>query len=112
MSSKNFVFALYRPTNEDNQSKVVEILKKQILTLRKYELIKDTSAYLLQSENGTIIQIWEWQSKRAMKVAHEHPAIRTIWGEMHGICEFTSLKDLPESATRFPAFKILENIKL
>ena len=45
--------------------------------------------------------------RKAMQVAHEHPAIRAIWGEVNGICEFPSLKDLPE-ADGFPSFKILK----
>ena len=108
MSSTNYVMAMYKPTNAENQNKLVEILKKHIPALRKYELIKDTTAFMLKSENGTIIQTWEWESEKAMQVAHEHPAIRTIWGELEGICEFTSLSDLPESKSRFPNFKVLE----
>ena len=63
---------------------------------------------MLQSENGIIMQTWEWESEKAMQVAHEHPAIRAIWGELESLCQFISLKELTESTTRFPSFKILE----
>ena len=108
MDSTNFVIAMFKATNEENQHRLFEILKKQIPTLRKYELIRSSPAFMLQSQNGTIIVTYEWESEKAKQVAHEHPAIRTIWGELEGICEFTSLSDLPESKSKFPNFKVLE----
>lgn len=107
MKGNNFAMPMYKATTEENQIKLLEILKKHIPTLRNYELIDDNPAYMLQSEDGTIIETFEWKSEKAKIVAHEHPAIRTIWGEMEGICTFPALSDLPESKTRFPNFKIL-----
>jgi glutathione peroxidase-family protein len=108
MNGNNFAMPMYKATNEQNQMKLFAILKKHIPTLREYELIKDNPAYILQSEDGTIIETFEWKDEKAKMAAHEHPAIRTIWGEMEGICTFPALRDLPESKTRFPNFKILE----
>ena len=108
MTSKLFAMPMYKATNEENHHKLLEILKSHIPTLRAYELITDSPAYLLQSVDGTIIETFEWKNEKAKQAAHEHPAIRTIWGEMEGICEFPSLSDLPESKTRFPNFKALE----
>ena len=108
MENTNFTMPLYRATNKKNQMLLFEILKNHIPTLRKYELISDSPAFLLQSKDGTIIETFEWKDENAKRAAHEHPAIRTIWGEMEGICEFPSLGDLPESKTRFPNFKVLE----
>ena len=108
MNNKNYAMPMYKATSEENQTKLLEILKKHIPTLRKYELISDSPAFMLQSENGTIIETFEWKDEKAKQVAHEHPAIRTIWGEMEGICEFPTLSDLPESKKRFPNFSVIE----
>lgn len=108
MEGNNFTMPMYQPTSPEHHEKMLEILKRHIPTLRKYELITDSQAYLLQSENGTLIEIFEWKDEKAKQAAHEHPAIRIIWGEMEGICTFPSLSDLPESKSRFPNFKILE----
>ncbi|MBN4071061.1 hypothetical protein JYT72_00995 [Crocinitomix catalasitica] len=108
MNSKNFTMPMYKATNEENQAKLLEILKNHIPTLRKYELINDSPAFMLQSEDGTIIETFEWKDEKAKEVAHEHPAIRLIWGQMEGICTFPSLSDLPESKSRFPNFKVLD----
>lgn len=108
MEERNFTVPMYKATSEQNHAQLLEILKKHVPTLRQYELITDSPAFMLQSDDGTIIEVFEWKDEKSKQVAHEHPAIRTIWGEMEGICEFPSLSDLPESKTRFPNFKILE----
>lgn len=108
MSNHNFAMPMYKATNEDNQKKLLEILKQHVPTLREYGLIEDSAAYLLQSEDGTLIETFEWKNEKAKETAHEHPAIRTIWAKMEGICTFPSLQDLPESKGRFPNFKILD----
>ena len=108
MNENTFAMPLYKATNDENHQKLVNILKKHVPTLREYELIADSPAYLLESENGVLIETFEWRDQKAKEVAHEHPAIRTIWGEMEGICEFPSLGELPEARTRFPNFRVLE----
>jgi hypothetical protein len=106
MEDSTLAIAMYKPT-EGNAKKLIEILKEHIPTLRKYELITNKSAYMVQSADGTVLEIFEWTNEKAKEVAHEHPAIRTIWGKMEGICEFPALKDLPEAHRPFPNFKII-----
>ena len=108
MKGKNFAMPMYKATNEENHDKLLKILEKHVPTLREFELIDDSPAFLLQSDDGTIIETFEWKNEETKQAAHEHPAIRTLWGEMEGICDFPSLSDLPESNNRFPNFKVLK----
>lgn len=98
--------AMYKP-REGKSEELKKILKDHIPTLRKYELITDSSAFMVESDDGTIIEIFEWTGDDAKDHAHEHPAIRSIWGSMEGICDFPPLKNLPESKTPFPNFDVL-----
>jgi hypothetical protein len=97
--------ALYKPT-PGNEEKLMEILKEHVPALRKYELITPGTAYTAKSTDGTIIEVFEWTGEAAKNAAHEHPAIRTIWGKMEGICEFPALQNLAESKKRFPGFDL------
>ncbi len=108
MKKALFTTPMYKATSEENHEKLIKILEKHIPTLREYELITDAPAYVLQSEDGTIIEMYEWKNEKAIDLAHEHPAIRTVWGEMEGICTFPSLQDLPEAKKRFPNFTVLK----
>ncbi len=106
--NKTFAMPMYKAIKEENQSKLREILKKHVQTLRKYELITNAPVMLLESEDGTLMELFEWKDENASRVAHEHPAIRKIWGEMEGILEFPVLSNLPEANRRFPNFVVLE----
>ena len=108
MENKDFAMPMYKATSKENHEELIKILEGHLPTLREYGLIKNSSAYMLQSDDGTIIEMFEWKDEGAKQAAHEHPAIRTLWGKMQGICDFPSLNDLPESGTRFPNFKVLK----
>ena len=105
-STGRLAIAMYKP-RAGKAEDLKRILIDHLPTLRQYELITAHAAYMVESSDGTIIEIFEWTHEDAKNHAHEHPAIRTIWGKMEGICDFPSLKDLPESKTPFPNFSIL-----
>ena len=104
--SGRLAIAMYKP-RAGKSEELKKILSDHIPTLRKYELITSNSAFMVESSDGTIIEIFEWTHEDAKNHAHEHPAIRTIWGKMEGICDFPALKDLPESTRPFPNFSIV-----
>lgn len=106
-SNSSLAIAMYKPT-EGNAEKLREVLQEHIPALRKYELITDNTAYMVQSADGTILEVFEWTGDEAKNAAHEHPAIRSIWGKMEGLCEFPGLKDLPEAKKAFPNFDMLK----
>jgi hypothetical protein len=99
--------AMYKP-RAGKADDLKRILTDHLPTLRRYGLITEHSAYMVESSDGTIIEIFEWTHEEAKNHAHEHPAIRTIWGKMEGMCDFPALKNLPEANTPFPNFAILD----
>ena len=101
-------FAMYRP-KKGKSAQLKKILKDHVPTLHKLELITKKSSHIVESENGTIIEIFEWTSVKAKDIAHKHPAVRAIWGKMMDICTFPPMEDLPEAKHSFPNFKILKS---
>ena len=99
-------FAMYKP-KKGKLAELKKLLKDHIPTLRKYELITNKGAFLVQSTDGTLIEIFEWASEAAKDAAHKHPAIMKIWGPMMPICEFPAMENLPEAAKSFPNFKVI-----
>lgn len=99
-------FAMYKP-NEGKADELKEILKNHLPQLREYGLISDRDTYTIQSEDGTIIEIFEWASEEAKATAHRHPATMQLWGQMMNICTFPAMMDMPESGKSFPNFKVI-----
>ena len=107
MSTK-LTFAMYKP-KEGKSADLKAILEDHIPTLQRLELITGNPAYMLESADGTIIEVFEWTGDAAKDIAHKHPAVRAIWGRMMNICSFPCLKELPEAEHSFPNFTVLTN---
>lgn len=100
----SIAFAMYQPAKGKSEE-LKQILKEHIPTLKRLGLITDSPAYMLESENGTVIEVFEWTGDEAKDIAHKHPAVRAIWGKMMDICTFPKMHDLPEANHSFPNFK-------
>lgn len=106
-SNSIMAMALYRP-HPGKENELLEILKNHVSTLRKEGLVTDRPELLLQAQDGTYIELFEWVSEEAKNKAHELPAVmKDIWGKMMEIADFPSLSDLKESEMPFPGFKVV-----
>jgi hypothetical protein len=86
----------------------LEILQYHVPTLRKKGLVTERPELLLQAQDGTYIEIFEWVSEEAKNKAHELPSVmKDIWEKMMEIADFPTLSDLKESDTPFPSFKVV-----
>ncbi|MEZ5993184.1 MAG: hypothetical protein R3E76_12650 [Planctomycetota bacterium] len=107
--NSEIVIAMYRPFDQANESALRELIRQHNTTLRVEEMITERPAILMQAEDGTYIEIFEWLPGAA-EAAHEHPAIQKIWKRMQELCDFAPLISLPEAEKSFPHFKPLEGI--
>ncbi len=103
MSKPEVVIAMYRP--KDGKSAELDVLvQKHFPTLKEYGLTTNREPFLGRSEDGTILEIFEWASPATAKQAHDHPAVAKIWEAMAKICEFGKLNELREANNMFPHF--------
>jgi hypothetical protein len=103
---RQLAFAMYKP-KEGKEQELEQILEQHIPVLREYGLISEREAYTVQSKDGTVIEIFEWMSEEAKAVAHQHPAMRSLWGRMMAACTFPTMSDLPEAKKGFPNFLVV-----
>lgn len=85
----------------------MDLLESHIPTLRKEGLVSDKETFSMQSENGTIIEIFEWMSLEAKSRAHESEAVMNIWSRFDGLADIVSLNSLEETSRPFAAFKAI-----
>jgi len=96
-------FALYRP-QDGKERELLRLIGDHLPTLRRLELITDRPPLLLRSLDGTYVEIFEWRSGRAARVAHEHPEVAAVWEAMGEVADFRALADLEESKAQFCHF--------
>ncbi|HLP55024.1 MAG TPA: hypothetical protein VK151_08340 [Fluviicola sp.] len=98
--------ATYKP-NAGQEAALMELVNKHVSILRELELVTDRDNYIAQSQDGTLIEVFEWTSTNAIRAAHEHPAIADIWEKMTLIASFNPMSALPEGQKPFPGFTML-----
>jgi quinol monooxygenase YgiN len=106
MKGSILAIATYKP-KPGKADAFLALVKEHQGVLKKYELITDKPGFVAQSQDGTIIEVFEWVGKSAVDAAHQHPAIQNIWEKMTPIADFTPMKDLPEANRPFPGFSIV-----
>jgi len=101
------VLALYKPF-EGKENELLELIKEHTPLLLKHKLITSRKAIVLKSDNGTIIEIFEWRSPKAIDDAHTNEQIMNLWNKFGEICSYETLGSLEESKAIFPNFKVLD----
>jgi hypothetical protein len=107
IEGKILSFATYKPkpAQEDALMKLVE---RHLPTLRDLGFATDRENYIAKSQDGTIIEVFEWASMGAVNAAHQHPNVSDIWEKMALVAEFLPINKLPELNGPFADFKILK----
>lgn len=100
------VIACYKP--RQGKEKDLEILSRSHISRLKTEgLVTERQPILMKSEDGSIIEVFEWKSKKAIEEAHTNPEVQKIWAEYAEICDFAKPTDIQEFSMLFSEFEPL-----
>lgn len=58
----------------------------------------------MRATDGTLVEIFEWQSADAIRRAHTNPAVLALWAEFEACCEYVPLQSLTEAKQMFAEF--------
>ena len=106
MPQAQIVTAVYKP-HPGRVDELLLLLKSHVPTLRDLGLVSSNTAYVSQSNEGSIVEVFEWVSAEAAASAHDHPAVAQVWEKMAQCCLFSQLGSLPEASKPFPHFSVL-----
>jgi hypothetical protein len=99
------VIAAYRP--KKGKAKALDVIvQKHVPTLRALGLAtKRPTVCLRAKSDGTILEIFEWESKEAVDAAHRHPKVKELWDAFSKVCDYTPLSSLSEASEPFAHFE-------
>jgi hypothetical protein len=104
------VLAMYRP-KAGKDAAVRDVIAKHVASLREWGLATARPATLLQARDGTYVEIFEWVPGGAER-AHQDPRVMEIWDRFSAVCDFVSLKDLPDAERPFPHFRAVDGVTI
>ena len=97
------VIAAYRP-KPGREAELRELMKTHLTILRGQDLVTDRESIIMEAEDGTILEVFEWRSKEAIAAAHENPAVLAMWGEYAEVCDYVPAGEAAEIGQLFSEF--------
>ena len=103
---ERIVMVGYRPI-KGKEKELEELSKTHWKELFDLGLVTKRLPVLMKAGDGTIIEIFGWKSKDAMKEAHSNDAVLNIWKKYAQVCEYVPVGSLTESQNLFSEFSPL-----
>ena len=104
--TSRFVIAAFKP-KPGKDAELAAFVEKHWGILKREGLVTDRPRYAMKANDGTIIEVFEWRSPKAIEQAHHNPAVLALWAEFEAACEYVPLASLPESLHPFSEFQPL-----
>jgi uncharacterized glyoxalase superfamily protein PhnB len=100
------VIACYR-TKPGQEAALRELVRGHVPALRALGLATDREPYSLQAADGTLVEVFEWASAKAIADAHTHPGVHKLWAAFGEACSYVRLSELAEAKDLFAEFSPL-----
>ena len=78
--------------------------------LRSQDLVTDRESIIMEAEDGTIVEVFEWKSQEAIEAAHSNPTVVEMWQRYEEACEYVpvgTVKEANELFSTFTPFRML-----
>jgi hypothetical protein len=99
-----FVIVAYAPRHGKGEA-LLAAVRKHLQVLHSEGLVTDRPAQVMRAADGTILEVFEWQSAEAIAQAHSNPAVQALWEEFAATCEYRPLSTLAECQQLFAEFE-------
>jgi len=84
------------------------LMKTHVPPLRAAGLATARESIVMKAKDGTVIEVFEWESKEANESAHTNPVVQAMWKEYSDVCDYVPLGSLDETKQMFADFEALK----
>jgi hypothetical protein len=97
------VIAVYKP-KEGKLETLQQLMREHLTILKQQDMVTDRNSIMMQSKNGTIIEVFEWRSKAAIENAHNNPEVLKMWRKYAEVCDYIPIAQVEEASHVFSEF--------
>lgn len=97
------VIVAYKPKPGKAEA-LKQLAKTHVTRLKNEGLVTDREPVIMETADGTIIEVFEWLNADAIQNAHKNPEVLKMWGEYAGVCDYVPLNSLAEAGNIFAEF--------
>lgn len=99
----------YKP-KPGKSAELIALMETHLPTLRREGLVTNRESILMVAKDGTVIEVFEWQSKEAIEKAHSNPAVLKMWDQYAKVCDYVPIGKVEEVENLFSEFTPLEDV--
>ena len=101
------VIVAYKAKDPKDESQLKEL--EQLITghwnvLNSLNLVSDRKPVIMKSADNSFIEVFEWQSERAIELAHELKEVQIMWDNFSNLCDFVPASEISELSQLFSEF--------
>lgn len=97
------VIAVYRP-KPGKESALRELVRTHVSILRSESLVTDREPIVMMAEDGSFIEVFEWESVEAIESAHKNETVIEMWGRFAEACDYLPISKIEEASNIFSEF--------
>jgi hypothetical protein len=97
------VIVAYKP-KPGKENELLELTKTHQPILHRLGLATARTPVIMLAKDGTVIEVFEWESAEAIQQAHKHPQVLKMWGDYAAVCDYIPLSQLEEASNMFADF--------
>lgn len=98
------VIVAYKP-KPGKEEALKQLMKTHLPRLKQEGLVTDRESIIMETADGTIIEVFEWLSAEAIANAHNNKTVQQMWAEYAEVCDYVPLNTLKEAGDLFAGFK-------
>jgi quinol monooxygenase YgiN len=99
--------ACYRPKRGKKRA-LEQLMREHVKTLRRESLATRRTPIIVRAKDGTVLEIFEWKSNKAIDKAHSNRAVLAMWERFKDACDYVKVGDVAESRDRWASFAPLD----
>src|SRR5688572_32890070 len=96
--------AVYRP-KPGKEKQLKALLSEHMPILKGEELITDRKPVVMQAADKTIVEVFEWRSKKAIEAAHTNAVVQKLWERFNEVCDYEIPSNVEEFQSLFSEFE-------
>lgn len=98
--------ACYKP-KPGKAEELKNLVKTHHAAMLAEGLVTERQPVLMQSVDGTVVEVFEWRSKEAIEAAHTDKAVQKIWKEFAEVSDYLPIGQVSEGQQLFSEFDAL-----
>jgi quinol monooxygenase YgiN len=99
--------ACYRPKRGKKRA-LEQLMREHVKTLRRESLATKRTPIIVRAKDGTVLEVFEWKSHKAIDKAHGNRAVLAMWERFGAACEYVKVSDVAESRDQWASFEPLD----